>query len=240
MTRPVRAFLSIGEVLGELRPEFPDVTISKIRFLESEGLISPDRTPAGYRKFSRDDVDRLRFVLAAQRDRYLPLRVIKDHLDALDQGREPPDMPGGAPAPRPQAGDGPADPASLGPDVDGPRLTRSQLLAATGLSAEQLIELETYGLLAARSGRYDQTALSIAQIVAELARYGIGPRHLRPFRTAAEREIGLFEQVVAPLARQRAPDARGRAEETIRELASLSIRLHAALVKSGLRSALGG
>src|SRR5436309_10001691 len=94
---PSRAFMSIGEVLASLRAEYPDVTISKIRFLEAEGLIEPERTPSGYRKFSREDVARLRYVLSAQRDQYLPLRVIKAHLEAIDRGLEPPDSPGAGP-----------------------------------------------------------------------------------------------------------------------------------------------
>ena len=89
-----RAFMSIGEVLGQLRSDFPDITISKIRFLEAEGLVEPERTASGYRKFSREDVERLRYVLSAQRDHYLPLRVIKEHLDAIDRGLEPPALNG--------------------------------------------------------------------------------------------------------------------------------------------------
>lgn len=240
---PARAFLSIGEVLAQLRTEFPDITISKIRFLESEGLIAPERTPSGYRKFSRDDVARLRFVLAQQRDNYLPLRVIKEHLDAIDRGLEPPGPAGGGPrVPRALVAaeglPGPDDFLSEPSDV---RLSRDELLAAAGLSAEQLDQLEQFGLLAARGkgAHYDGDALAVATTVAEVARFGIEPRHLRAYKTAADREIGLFEQVVTPLIRQRNPEARARAEETVRELAALSVRLHAALVKAGLRAELG-
>jgi DNA-binding transcriptional MerR regulator len=241
---PARAFLSIGEVLGQLRPEFPDVTISKIRFLESEGLIHPERTPSGYRKFSRDDVARLRFVLAQQRDHYLPLRVIKEQLDAIDRGLEPPARTGGGPrVPRALvAAEGLPGPEEFLRDPADIRLSRQELLTAAGLDAEQLDQLEQYGLLAARGkgGHYDGDALVVARTVAEMARFGIEPRHLRSYRTAADREIGLFEQVVTPLVRQRNPEARARAEEAVRELAALSVRLHAALVKSGLRAELGG
>jgi DNA-binding transcriptional MerR regulator len=241
---PARAFLSIGEVLGQLRPEFPDVTISKIRFLESEGLIQPERTPSGYRKFSRDDVARLRFVLAQQRDHYLPLRVIKEQLDAIDRGLEPPARTGGGPrVPRALvAAEGLPGPEEFLREPADIRLSRDELLTAAGLDADQLEQLEQYGLLAARGkgGHYDGDALVVARTVGEMARFGIEPRHLRAYRTAADREIGLFEQVVTPLIRQRNPEARARAEEAVRELAALSVRLHAALVKAGLRAELGG
>ena len=240
---PARAFMSIGEVLAQLRPEFPDVTISKIRFLESEGLIHPERTPSGYRKFSRDDVARLRFVLAQQRDNYLPLRVIKEHLDAIDHGLEPPAGVGGGP--RPQRALAPAEglpePEDFLHEPSDIRLSREELLLAAGLDADQLDQLEQYGLLAIRGkgGHYDGDALVVARTVAEMARFGIEARHLRAYRTAADREIGLFEQVVTPMVRQRNPEARARAEEAVRELAALSVRLHAALVKAGLRAELG-
>jgi DNA-binding transcriptional MerR regulator len=212
--------MSIGEVLSQLRPEFPDITISKIRFLETEGLIEPERTSSGYRKFSRDDVARLRYVLAAQRDRYLPLRVIKDHLEAIDRGLEPPDLPGGGPK-VPMAlvaTDGYPASGDFAPDASEVRLARAELLEAAGLDAAQLEELEKYGLIGPRPGssHYDGDALVVAKTVAEMARFGIEPRHLRPYRTAAEREIGLFEQVVTPLVRQRGPEARARAEEVVR------------------------
>jgi len=240
MPGPARAFMSIGEVLAALRPEFPDIRISKIRFLESEGLIAPERSPSGYRKFSREDVGRLTYVLAAQRDRYLPLRVIKDHLDAIDRGLEPPDTPGGAPRlPRTLMAARDADAEPTGSETAPVRLSRRELLAAADITEETLGQLESSGLIATRGGHYDQSALVVAQTAVELSRYGIQVRHLRAFRTAAERELGLFEQVVTPLLRQRGPDARGRAEETAQELAALSIRLHAALIKAGLRSVLG-
>lgn len=237
-----KAFLSIGEVLAQLRADFPDVTISKIRFLETEGLIEPERTSSGYRKFTRDDVGRLRYVLSAQRDRYLPLRVIKAHLEALDRGLEPPEGAGTSPqVPRAlTAVDGTPGPEAFVPDMSDVRLTRDELATAAGLTPEQLDQLQQYGLVAPRPGGsyYDGDALIVAKTVAEMSRFGIESRHLRPFRSAADREIGLFEQVVAPLVRQRNPEARARAEETVRELAALSIRLHAALVRAGLKPGL--
>lgn len=240
-----RSTLSIGEVLGQLRPEFPDITISKIRFLEAEGLIHPERTPSGYRKFSSGDVARLRFVLAEQRDHYLPLRVIKDHLDAIDRGLEPPEHgPGSISRRGPRAVS--AVPSNLPgaeaftPEPSEIRLTRDELLAHAEIAPEALDQLEQFGLLAKRAGgTYDGDALVVATCAAEMARYGIEPRHLRAYRTAADREIGLFEQVVTPMMRQRNPEARGRAEEAVRELAAISVRLHATLVKAGLRAELG-
>ena len=231
---------SIGEVLSRLRPEFPDVTISKIRFLEAEGLIEPQRAPSGYRKFGHDDVERLRFVLTAQRDHYLPLRVIKDHLDAIDQGLPPPALPGGghASTPPPQivGEDGQLAPSAFQQSGSDLRLNRTELIEAADIKAELLEQLESYGLITPRHGRdhFDEDALEIARIAGELAGFGLEPRHLRAFRTAADREVGLIEQVVAPLIRQRGLDSRARAEERTRELAALSVRLHALLVKSGL------
>jgi DNA-binding transcriptional MerR regulator len=242
MTVPSRAFMSIGEVLATLRADFPDVTISKIRFLESEGLIEPERTASGYRKFSRDDVARLRYVLSAQRDNYLPLRVIKAHLEAIDRGLEPPATAGGGPqVPRALAvAEGLPGPEAFGRDASELRLSREELVEAAGVDAALLDTLEQFGLVTARpGGYYDGDALVIAKTVADMSRFGLEPRHLRAFRAAADREVGLVEQVVAPLVRQRNPEARGRAEEVARELAALSVKLHAMLVKSGLRPQLG-
>jgi DNA-binding transcriptional MerR regulator len=235
-----RAYLSIGEVLTQLRGDFPEVTISKIRFLEAEGLVEPDRTASGYRKFSRADVARLRYVLGAQRDRYLPLRVIKDQLEAIDRGLEPA-QPGDDSGPRvPRAltaVDDTPGPDSFLSEATELRLSRAELLSASGLDESQLVAVEQYGLVVPRpGGHYDGSALTVAQTVAAMAAFGIEPRHLRPFKTAADREIGLVEQVVSPMARGRTPEARARAEESVRELASLSVRLHAALVRAGLHA----
>ena len=230
--------MSIGEVLGQLRPDFADITISKIRFLEAEGLVEPERTASGYRKFSREDLSRLSYVLSAQRDHYLPLRVIKEHLDAIDRGLEPPAIGGSGPkVPRALvAAQGLPGPEAFLPDLSEIRLSRRELLDAAGLQPEQLDQLEQYGLLGPRpwGSHYDGDALVVAKTVAEMARFGIEARHLRPFKAAAEREIGLVEQVVTPLVRQRGPEARARAEEVARELASLSVKLHATLVRTGL------
>jgi DNA-binding transcriptional MerR regulator len=231
--------MSIGEVLAKLRPDFPDVTISKIRFLEAEGLVEPQRTPSGYRKFSHEDVERLRYVLAAQRDQYLPLRVIKEHLEAIDRGLEPPRGAGGGPrVPRAlMAGDGYPDADSFGSDASEIRLSREELIEAAGIDEGHLRQLEDFGLVAAGpGGHYDGDAVVVASTVREMSSFGLEARHLRSFKGAADREIGLIEQVITPLLRQRNPEARGRADEIVRELAALSVRLHAALVRAGLRA----
>jgi DNA-binding transcriptional MerR regulator len=233
MSVPARAYLSIGEVLSKLRGEFSDITISKIRFLESEGLIDPQRTPSGYRKFTNVDLERLRYVLAAQRDQYLPLRVIKENLDALDRGLTPSATPGSPAAPRLATVDGEFAPSNFIHDSQ-LRLSREELLQSSGLLDAQLKQIESFGLIEMKGRYYDADALSVARAVAEMSSFGIEARHLRSFKTAADREVGLVEQVITPLLRQKNPEAQARAEEVQRELASLSIRLHAALVASGL------
>jgi DNA-binding transcriptional MerR regulator len=236
-----KQLLSIGAVLGVLRDEFPEVTISKIRFLEAERLVEPQRTPSGYRKFSRADVSRLAQVLRMQRDHYLPLRVIREHLDAVDAGEEPPALPGAEQhAIEPSAAALPgsaADPAHPEVFVPGPRLGRAELLAAAGVAEQQLADWESYGLVVATpEGGYDPEMLQVARLVAELGRFGLEPRHLRAVKAAADREVGLVEQVVAPLRRHRNPQTRAHAAALARELATLSVRLHAALVQAGLRA----
>ena len=229
-----RAHLSIGEALGELRGQFPDITISKIRFLEAEGLVEPERSPAGYRKFTRDDVERLRYVLVCQRERYLPLRVIREQLESGNHTATPGE---GADAPARDGGGGPLPTArDFGPQPSEVRLSRAELARAAGMTPEQLAELERFGLIAPVPGgpSYDGDALVIARTVAELAQFGVGPRHVRAFKTAADREVGLIEQVAAPIAHHRGVDARARAQAAVRQLAALSVRLHAALVRAGL------
>jgi DNA-binding transcriptional MerR regulator len=233
MSVPARAYLSIGEVLTKLRSDFADITISKIRFLESEGLIDPQRTPSGYRKFTGTDLERLRYVLLAQRDQYLPLRVIKENLDALDRGLQPAATPGSIATPRLATVDGEMTPAAFGESSE-MRLSRDELLKSSGLSEGALVELESFGLIAPRGRHYDGDALSVARAVTEMGTFGIEPRHLRSFKSAADREIGLIEQVITPLNRQKNTESKARAQEVQKEIASLSIRLHASLVRGGL------
>jgi len=225
--------LTIGEVLAVLRDDFPDVTISKIRYLESEDLVHPQRTPSGYRKFSRADVSRLRYVLAAQRDHYLPLRVIKEHLEALDRGEPVPGTAGGP-------GSVPPPPAVDGDSGGGvPPLTPEQFARAAGLEPDQLADCVQFGLLAtAAAGRHPAEDLPVARAAAGLARHGIEPRHLRVYRSGVEREAGLVEQLVAPVLRARSEEARTRATEKLRELATLSAQLHTALLEARLRDLL--
>ena len=232
--------MSIGEVLAQLRPDFPGLNISKIRFLEAEGLIEPERTPSGYRKFSHRDLERLRYVLTAQREHYLPLKVIREHLDAIDRGLEPPAINGAGPqVPRVVlAGDGYPPAESFAGDATELRVSRAELLSSAGIDEPLLEQLETFGLVRPRTGAapYDGDALVIAKTAGELAAFGFEPRHLRAFKTAADREVGMVEQVVSPMQRSRDAGAAARAEEAITQIAALSVRLHAILVKSGLRS----
>jgi DNA-binding transcriptional MerR regulator len=238
---PARGTLSIGEVLAQLRADFPDVTISKIRFLEDQGLVQPDRTPSGYRKFSGSDVARLKYVLSQQRDHYLPLRVIKDQLEAIDRGHGHGPAPAAVPrAAHPAIVDNAPTAEHFRSSAAAMRLSREELLNTAGLRPSQLSELEQFGLIGQRAGGYyDDDALAIARVVAEMARFGIEGRHLRGFKSAADREVGLFGQVAGPMVKQRSGDGRARAEETVRELAALSVRLHAALVQIGLREIVG-
>ena len=207
-----RAGVSIGQVLDELRVEFPDISPSKIRFLEAEGLIQPLRSSSGYRRFAVADIERLRFILTAQRDEYLPLRVIKERLDGVD----------GA------AGDGGAG------ETPAVSMTRSELLAAARAAEELLAELEDYGLVR-RARAYGTQALSVVRAAALLAEYGIQPRHLRAIKAAAEREVSLVEQAVAPLTRQKG--SREPALLAAHDIAGHIARLHATLVEDGLTEA---
>jgi len=224
--QPARAYLGIGEVLARLRPEFPDISVSKIRFLESEGLIEPARSPSNYRMFDAEDLERLRYILTAQRDQYLPLRVIKERLV--------PPPPGHAPVPADDPGPPAHRPPAPTPDD---ALSRGQLLAAAGIDEQQLAELETFGLVRRVGRRYGRDALQVASAAAALGTYGVQARHLRAVRAAVEREVSFIEQVVAPTLRQRNPEAIQQAGRTAREIAALTMRLHGALIESALAEA---
>jgi len=289
--------LSIGEVLAELRDEFPDITISKIRFLESQGLIDPERTPSGYRKFYDDDLARLRWILHQQKEHFLPLKVIKERLDQLAPGEELPldpapaalvgaapdavpaasDTPGeiavpsGPPArdvpatgTRAAGGRGAAGAAGVGararppafvptlPAEDGgddlpaardEHYSRGELATAAGLEAGQVEELESYGLVSPAfdiggEPRYDADALEVARATAGFFARGVEARHLRMYRTFAEREAVLFGQVLLPYVRQRNPEARARLQDELVELAVLGRRLRTALLRDAVRESL--
>lgn len=220
------AVLNIGEVLALLCADFPSVTASKIRFYEEKGLIAPQRTPAGYRQFRESDVERLRFVLALQRDHYLPLKVIGEYLEAIDQGRTPANLPPGVSiAPRMVS-----DELSKTLNNRSRRLTPEQLRDESGASAELYENMLSFGLLDLRDGSFDDHALKIAQACTALAAHGLEPRHLRPFQAAADREFGLVERAVGPVSSKRDGTSAMRAAESAREIAELCLGLHSALV----------
>ncbi|HEY1739795.1 MAG TPA: MerR family transcriptional regulator [Acidimicrobiia bacterium] len=247
--------LAIGDVLQELRSEFDDITISKIRFLESQGLIAPERTPSGYRKFAPEDVERLRWILAQQRDHFLPLKVIKDRLDELDESQLSLDDLDEVRRPAKKAavekffeaarsGGGAADFESAAPDgasvlgdATGVSMTRAELASAAGLSDGQLAELESYGLVEpidanAERPLFDEGALVVAQAAGKFMQFGIEPRHLRMYKSFTERELNLFDQVVQPMRRPNRPEAGERADATVDELVQLGQRLRAGLMHS--------
>jgi DNA-binding transcriptional MerR regulator len=216
-----RGQFGIGEVLAQLRPEFPDISTSKIRFLEAEGLIEPARSRSGYRRFSAPDIERLRYILTVQRDSYLPLRVIRERL--ADGG---------------EAASGQADGLQgLGTGRTPDDMTRRQLLDAAEISDAELTELEDYGLIRRVGRQYGKDALAVARAVAALRQYGVQARHLRAVKASAEKEANLVEQVVAPQLRQRGPGARDAAARTAWQIADLTLRLHATLVESALADA---
>jgi DNA-binding transcriptional MerR regulator len=244
-----RSYLSIGEVLVALKAEFPDITISKIRFLEGEGLIDPERTPSGYRKFYDKDVDRLRRILRLQRDEYLPLKVIRERLDSPSEpeeqevGEEPAvDPETGEPAPpKPAAKTRASEP--LEDDIvqtsQGLQMSLDELASATGVEPARIEELESFGLLRGHGANgakyYDGDDLVVLSIVKDFFKYGVEPRHLTMYRHFAEREASFFEAIVLPVLRQRNPDARKAATESLGDLARLSRKLKQALLSSNLR-----
>ncbi len=219
--QPARGQFGIGEVLSQLRGEFPDISPSKIRFLEAEGLIEPARSSSGYRRFCTADIERLRYILTMQRDSYLPLRVIRERLAGNSHGGRDADGTGQDVSP----GRVPVD------------LSRRQLLEAAGIGESELTELEDYGLIRRRGRQYGPDALAVARAVAAFRHFGVQARHLRAVKAAADREVNLVEQVVAPQLRQRGAGARDAASRTARQIADLTLRLHATLVESALAEA---
>jgi DNA-binding transcriptional MerR regulator len=224
MARVVPEGRTIGEVLNGLRQEFDDVSISKIRFLESEGLIRPGRSDSGYRQFSSEDVDRLRYILTAQRDRYLPLRVIKDELSRLDAGLPVETESIERTEVRTPANE--RDRAALLTDV---ALDRSELAHASGLTPMEIDELVSNGIIAGGEP-FDGAALRAARLAGEMLRRGLEPRHLRAYRLAADREADRIEQLVSPLLQQRNPESRRIASTRTEELIALGAQLHRLLI----------
>ncbi|OKH79941.1 MerR family transcriptional regulator [Mycobacterium sp. ST-F2] len=235
MTQPDRsavAGMSIGAVFDLLRPDFPDVTISKIRFLEEQGLVTPERTGSGYRRFTAYDCARLRFILSAQRDQYLPLKVIKAQLDAQADGALPSNGSAyGVPKLVPDLDSDQADvaPAQV-------RLSREDLLQRSGITPDLLAALVKSGvIIPGPAGFFDEHAVVIAQCAHALGEYGVEPRHLRAFRSAADRQSDLIAQIAGPIGKS---GARDRADELAREVAALAITLHTSLIKSAVRDVL--
>lgn len=239
---PALAGMSIGAVLDLLRPDFPDVTISKIRFLEAEGLVTPQRAASGYRRFTAYDCARLRYILTAQRDHYLPLKVIKAQLDAQPDGELPPSgSPYGVPRLVSVTGSGRAaggsDTGAVTPTRV--RLSREDVLERSGVAEELLTALVKAGVITTGpSGFFDEHAVVILQCARALAEYGVEPRHLRAFRSAADRQSDLIEQIAGPVVKAGKAGARDRADELAREVAALAITLHTSLIKSALRDVL--
>lgn len=263
MTTPSRGpgsrLHSIGQVLALLKGQFPDISISKIRFLETEGLIAPERAASGYRRYSDFDVDRLRYVLSVQRDHYLPLRVIREHLDLMDRGKEPPVVQSSLSAvgesdpttPDPTTpdttsaeGDGSTDTEPTGPTLPAAasaavptppkqplRLSRQDLLEASGLSEAALSDLERTQIVVPKRGtsHYGREALTLAIAAKRMAEYGIDGRHLRAFKMSADREVGLVEQAIAPHVRRA-----GGNKDVSGEVTQLVISFHAALVRTAM------
>ena len=219
--------MNIGEVLAQLSDDFPSMTASKIRFLEEKGLINPRRTPAGYRQYAESDVERLRFVLSLQRDQYLPLKVIKDYLDAIDRGERPENLPAGVSvSPRVVS-------EELASELQNRvrRLTEEQLRAESGASVPMVQSLLSFGLIGHVNGKFDENALQVARACVQLEDHGLEPRHLRPFQAAAEREFGLVERAVATLTSRKDAASHARAAEAAREISELCLTLHRALVQ---------
>lgn len=214
------ALLSIGQVLAKLSPEFPELTPSKLRFLEERQLLTPQRTESGYRKFCGADVDRLRFVLTMQRDHYLPLKIIRGYLTDLDAGRTP-SLPMGGPVPAP---------SMLATER---RFSRDELQREAGAGPALLGDAVTASLIAPAE-TYGDDAVQVLRALVELQRSGIEPRHLRGFRAAAERELGLIESALIPVARRADPSSRARAAELAREIAGQLEVVRSSLIRSAL------
>ncbi len=214
------ALLSIGQVLARLTPAFPDLSPSKLRFLEEQGLVAPSRTPSGYRKFTLADVARLQLILEMQRDNYLPLKVIRAHLEKIDAGHNPK-----LPESRPR-------PVSMLSSAR--RYSRDELIREAGATSFLLGDAITSSVIIAAEV-YGEETVAVLRALVELQRCGIEPRHLRSFRAAAERELGLIESALVPVVRRNDASSRARAAEHAREIA-----LQLEVVRSSLiRSALG-
>jgi len=224
--------MSIGEILVTLKTEFPDITISKIRFLEGEGLIGPERTASGYRKFHQEDVDLLRMILRLQRDEYLPLKVIKERMEKSDD--QPPV----------KSFMGDSGPDEVAVPATGLQMSVDELSTATGVDRNRIRELESFGILCTHGVNgetyYDGDDFVVLSIVKDLFKFGVEPRHLSMYKHFAEREATFFESIVLPTLRQKNPEARRTAAQNLTDLAALSRKLKQALLRSNLRQYLQG
>ena len=228
-----RDYLSIGEVLEAVRSDFPDISISKIRFLETEGLISPERTKSGYRKFYEPDVERLRYILALQRDHFLPLKVIKDRLaSGVTTPEAAPSTPATPEAAPVKKRSGAAAPESL----TGVQMNRAELRKASGLAEQELASLEDFGILTGHDGVYDENDLLVAKAAKGFFAHGVEARHLRMYKQAVDRETAFIEQIISPVAHRKDPDATKRAGETAHELADLSRTMREAMLRASVQS----
>jgi len=232
-----RSYQSIGEVLVSVKTEFPDITISKIRFLEAEGLIEPERTPSGYRKFYAQDVDRLKSILRMQRDEYLPLKVIKERLLQQEGGDD------GSPAGEGETdAEGGAAVEELAEAPTGLQMTLEEMSAATGVDRDRIRELEGFGIVCAHgpdgARYYDGDDYIVLSIVKDFFRHGIEPRHLTMYKHFSDREASFFEAIVAPTLRQKNPDARRAASQTLTDLATTSRKFKQALLRVNLRGSM--
>lgn len=217
----VQKLLSIGQVLTRLRPSFPDLTPSKVRFLEDQGLICPQRTESGYRKFTDADVERIRFILALQRDRYLPLKIIKSYIDEIDAGRRP-SLSGLVV---------PAD--AVKPPLVSSFYSREEFIERTGASAVLVADSISFGLIP-NAKRFDESDARIIELVVELARFGIEPRHLRAHRAMVDREAGLVESILGPIASKGSAAGQARAARLANEVTDALAALHGAMIASAL------
>lgn len=226
------SLLSIGQVMTLLRAEFPDISISKIRFLESEGLVSPERAASGYRKYSETDIERLNYILRVQKSHYLPLKVIREHLEMMDRGMVPPKLETPRPAPPEETDPAAAAPAGAPKNTRARqqqlRLSRAELLEASGLAEAALVELEKEHIVMPRRGTnyYGRDAVAIAIAARRLAPYGIDVRHLRQVKSYASREYGIIEQAIAPYQRRA-----GSSREVAADVTQLMIHVHAAMMR---------
>lgn len=223
---------TIGEVLNQVRSEFDEISISKIRFLEAEGLLVPSRTKSGYRKFSNSDIEKLRYILRMQRDHYLPLKIIKEHIEAMDRGLTPQieqDVKPKIPSRVVDFNQGSLVKRNI-------RVTKEELIKDTGISDKDLNDSLDFGLISvlADNRHFDENAIKTSRVIAALSEYGIEPRHLKVMKSGSEREVSLIKQIVSPLARSRRPDASEQAEQMMREIANLTNQLHSILVHSSL------